>query len=190
MAQDTLGEAATAEWHDQTELTYTTLIDRTHRVSSLYNLVNVPSAIWVDERGRIRRINEGTYSQRIPIAGGQAFIGTDAYRPAVRDWVLNGDASPYVWTAEQVTAKIRRRSSDEALADPTFKLGVYFFQRGDEALGRSYWERAQALFPDSWNFHRQDWNLTEGLGGPKYRAKREALGDEPYYAPLDLPDEP
>ncbi len=37
-----LGEAATAEWHDRTRLTYTTLIDTTHRVTSLYNLTNVP----------------------------------------------------------------------------------------------------------------------------------------------------
>ncbi len=76
-------------------------------------------------------------------------------------------------------------TADEALAEPIFKLGVYFYER-DEALARTYWERAQALSPDSWNFHRQDWNLTEGLGGPRYRAKRGALGDKDYYAPLEL----
>ena len=37
----------------------------THRVSSLFNLVNVPSGIWVDEEGRILRINEGTYSEAL-----------------------------------------------------------------------------------------------------------------------------
>ena len=132
------------------------------------------------------RINEGTYSETIAL--GQASIGTDEYRPAVRDWVTNGADSSYVWSQEQVVAKIRRRTPDEALAEPTFKLGVYFYERDDEALARTYWERAQALFPDSWNFHRQDWNLTEGLAGPKYREKRGALGDEPYYAPLDLQD--
>ena len=149
-----MGEAATAEWHDQTELTYTTLIDANHRVSSLYNLVNVPSAIWVDEAGRVLRINEGTYSETIAL--GQTTIGTDEYRPAVRDWVMNGADSPYVWSQAEVPAKIRRRTSDEALAEPTLKLGVHFYGLGDEALARSYWERAQALFPGSWNFHRQD----------------------------------
>ena len=43
------------------------------------------------------------------------------------------------------------------------------------------------MAPDNWNYHRQDWNQTEGLAGPKYREKRGALGDKPYYAPLDLP---
>ena len=183
VAEDTLGEAAAGEWYDAANPTYTALIDTTHRVSSLYNFVNVPSAAWIDEEGRVVRLNEGTYSQVISL--GQASFGTDEYRPAVVDWVTNGADSPYVWSQEQVVGKIRRRTSDEALAEPNFKLGVYFYER-DEVLARTYWERAQALSPDSWNFHRQDWNLTEGLGGPQYRAKRGALGDKDYYAPLEL----
>lgn len=179
-----LGEEATAEWHDQVELTYTTLIDRTHRISSLYNLVNVPAGIWVDEEGRVRRINHGTYT---PSYRDDMYNGS-AYLAAIRDWVANGSDSPYAWSMEEVATNIRQATPDEALADPTFKLGVYFFDRGDEELARSYWERAQELFPDSWNYHRQDWNLTEGLAGPQFMEKREALGDEPYYAPLDLPE--
>ena len=138
-----------------------------------------------NEEGRVLRINEGTYSQTLTL--GQVSVGTDEYRPAVRDWVTNGADSPYVWSREQVVAKIRQRTPDETLAEPTFTLGVYFYQRDDEALARTYWERAQALYPDSWNFHRQDWNLTEGLAGPKFMEKRGALGGKPYYAPLDLP---
>jgi hypothetical protein len=41
------------------------------------------------------------------------------------------------------------------------------------------------LAPDNWNYHRQDWISTEGLAGPKFRAKRSALGDRPYYAPIE-----
>ena len=141
----------------------------THRVTSLYNLVNVPSGIWVDEEGRVRRIDEGTYSAVLPIGGGS--VGTDEYTPAVRDWVANGEESSYVWSRAEMVERIRHRTPDEALADPTFKLGVHFFRQGDEALARSYWEQAQALSPDSWNFHRQDWNLTEGLAGPKLAGK-------------------
>ena len=171
-------------------MSYTTLIDVTHRVSSLYNLVNVPSGIWVDEEGRIRRINENTYSQTISLRPGSLGFGTDDYRPAVFDWVRNGDDSDYVWSRDRVVSKIRQRTSDETLGDPTFKLGVYFYNRGDESLGRNYWEEAQRLSPDSWNFHRQDWNLTEGLAGPKYREKRAGLGDKPYHPSLDLPERP
>lgn len=177
------GEAATAEWHDQTELTYTTLIDTTHRVTSLYNLVNVPSGILVDEEGRVRRIDDGAYSESNQITSD--VIGANDYTPIVRDWVANGEASQYLWSREEMVGRIRRRTPDEALAEPTFKLGLYFQRQGDPTLARTYWERAQALSPDSWNFHRQDWNLTEGLAGPKFQEKLDALG-QPFYEPLDL----
>lgn len=158
-------------------------------MSSLYNLVNVPSGVWIDEEGRVVRINEGTYSMTIKL-GANFAIGTDEYRPAVRDWVLKGAASEYVWGADKVASKIRRRSADEALAEPTFKLGVYFFQLKNELLARSYWKRAQELFPESWNFARQELSFTaEGSSGKTYQQKRGALGDKPYYAPLELEQE-
>jgi hypothetical protein len=110
------------------------------------------------------------------------------HTPAVRDWVLKGAASEYVWTPEKVASKIRRRTADEALAEPTFKLGVYFFQRQDEARARTNWKRAEELHPDSWNYHRQDWTFTaETSFGRSFQQKRSALGDTPYYEPLDLP---
>lgn len=187
VAQDTGGEAAAGPWFDRAKATYTTLIDPTHKVSSLFNLVNVPSGVWIDEQGRIVRINEGTYSAVIPL-GNNFEIGTADYTPAVRDWVLKGAASEYVWTPEKVASKIRRRTADEALAEPTFKLGVYFFQRQDEARARTYWKRAEELHPDSWNYHRQDWTFTaETSFGRSFQQKRSALGDRPYYEPLDLP---
>lgn len=140
----------------------------------------------MDETGRVVRIDDGAYSQIIDFGGG-ATIGTAEYRPIVLDWVANGEDSPYIWSAEEMAERIRRPTSDEALADPTFKLGVYFHGQ-DEALARSYWERAQALAPDNWNYHRQDWNMTEGLAGPKYRQKRSGLGDRPYYEPFEIPE--
>jgi hypothetical protein len=179
-----LGEAVTAEWHDQATLTYTTLIDTTHRVTSLFNLFNVPTGILVDEEGRVRRIDDGAYSGMNPT--GSATIGSHDYSPIVREWVARGDGSANLWSRDEMVERIRRRTPDQALAEPTFKLGVYFYQQGDETLARTYWERAQALSPESWNFHRQDWNLTEGLAGPRLREKMGALG-RPFYEPLDLP---
>ncbi len=182
-----LGATATAEWHDQTELTYTTLIDTTHRVTSLYNLFNVPTGILVDEEGRVRRIDDGAYSGGRPTSGGT--IGAHDYSPVVRDWVARGEDSPMLWSRDEMLDRIRRRTPNEARAEPTFKLGVHFFGQGNEALARRYWEQAQVLSPGAWNFHRQDWNLTEGLAGPKLREKMGALG-RAFYDPLELPETP
>ena len=56
-AQDSGGEAAAGGIFDAGNVTYTALIDVNHTISSLFNLVNVPSAVWIDEEGRIVRIN-------------------------------------------------------------------------------------------------------------------------------------
>src|SRR5512134_3138694 len=42
-------------WIEAARPTYVTAIDREHRVAELYHMVNVPQAVWIDERGRIVR---------------------------------------------------------------------------------------------------------------------------------------
>ena len=79
-AQDSGGESDAGPILDAANVTYTSVIDTNHHISALYNLVNVPSAVWVDEEGKIVRINEGTYAQS------HGAFGTDEYLPIVRDW--------------------------------------------------------------------------------------------------------
>ena len=166
-------------------MSYTALIDQTHLITTLFSLVNVPSAVWIDEQGRIVRINEGTYATIHKI--GTTTIGTDDYMPAVKDWAENGAKSKYVWSPQEVARHIRVMTPETALADPMFKLGVYFFEQGDEVRANRYWEEAQALDPDNWNFHRQDWSFTVSERTKKYQDKRSKLGEKPYYSPLELP---
>ncbi len=149
--------------------------------------MNVPSGVWIDEQGRIVRINEGTYAKRHTM--GTLEFGTDAYVPAVRDWVAKGADSEYVWTPEEVAEHIIPRTEDHEKAEPTFKLGVYFHQQGDAERADKYWEEAQRLNPDDWNYHRQDWSFTPSEANQKWFRKFQALGDKPYYRPLDLPGE-
>lgn len=184
VAQDTAGEAAAGPILDAAKVSYTALIDTQHRISSLYNFVNVPSAAWIDEEGRIVRINEGTYAKMHKL--GAMTIGTDDFTPALRDWVAKGDASKYVWTTEQVAANIRAKSSDEAKAEALFELGAYFYGRKDQAKADLYWTQATALFPDSWNMHRQDWAVTDPANaGRNWQQKRSRL-TKPYYRDLEL----
>jgi peroxiredoxin len=184
VAEDTAGEAAAGPIIDAAKPTYTTLIDTKHRISALYDFVNVPSAAWIDETGRIVRINEGTYARTHKL--GNMTIGTDEYTPALRDWVAKGSKSAYVWTPKQVTEKIRGRSTDEAKADALFALGTYFYDQHNEQKAGEYWSQARALFPDSWNIHRQDWSITDrDNAGRNFMQKREAL-EKPYYRDLEL----
>ena len=46
---------AARPWIEAAKPSYPCLIDRDHHVADLFNLVNVPQAIWIDEHGRIVR---------------------------------------------------------------------------------------------------------------------------------------
>ena len=186
-AEDTGGEEAAGGVFDAAKVTYTAIIDVDHTISSLYNFVNVPSGVWIDEEGRIVRWNEGTYAAQHKL--GTIEFGSDLYVPALKDWLVKGAESEYVWTPEEVAAHIIPRTGDAEKAEPTFKLGVYFQQQGDEERANKYWEESQRLNPDSWNFHRQDWSFTPKQATGNWLKKVQTLGDKPYYQPMDLPGE-
>ena len=186
-AQDTGGEAAAGPIFEKANVTYTAIVDVNHTISSLYNFVNVPSAAWIDEDGRVVRIDEGTYTKAANVLG--QTIGNDDYLPALKDWLKNGSDSPHIYSADQVASQIRVRNDDETLAEPTFKMAAYFYQNEDMERANTYWDKAEALSPDSWNFHRQDWSFLEGKDTMKnFMDKVNALRDEgrDYYAPMEI----
>ena len=54
VAMDSRADAA-RPWIEAVGPSYPALIDQDHRVAELYNMVNVPQAVWIDETGRIVR---------------------------------------------------------------------------------------------------------------------------------------
>ena len=89
---------------------------------------------------------------------------------ALRDWVANGDESEYVLSDEEFARRVKPRSPAEMEAEASFKLAVWFQQAGDTELATKYFERAQALNPDDWNYHRQEWSFTR-------RSRQEVAGE-------------
>ena len=55
VAEESRGADHARPWIEQAKSSYWQLIDTDHRLSDLYNLVNVPQAVWIDEEGRIVR---------------------------------------------------------------------------------------------------------------------------------------
>src|SRR4249920_1136076 len=55
VAEESRGAEHARPWIEQAKSSYWQLIDTNHRLSDLYNLVNVPQAVWIDEQGRIVR---------------------------------------------------------------------------------------------------------------------------------------
>jgi hypothetical protein len=182
-AQDTGGEAAAGWIFDEAGAKYVQILDVDHRISALFHFVNVPSAAWIDEQGRVVRLDEGAYAKK------HFFGGTDAYTPAVVDWVRRGAQSRYVRSARPVSETLRVLSADELRAAPAFRLGNHFREIGRPDKADAYWKLAQQLQPDSINFFRQDLSFTEeGSAGETFRARAAEMAKrgEPYYRPLDL----
>lgn len=148
--------------------------------------MNVPSAVWIDEEGFVRRIDEGTYAQTHKM--GEMEFGRDDYAPMVADWVRKGDKSLYV--PKRGTMSIAAVTPDAAKAEPAFALGVYFHQSGNRAKAEQYWQQAQILNPASWNYHRQDWSFTPEEASQNWLKKYEALDGRHYYRPIEGLDNP
>ena len=53
----------------------------------------------------------------------------------VVDWVKRGEQSAHLEDVRDVAKRIAEPGADAALAEPTFRLGVYFHTQGDDTRG-------------------------------------------------------
>ena len=143
--------------------------------------------VWIDEQGRVVRPAEPAWtSTRTAVYGGKALdTEGEQYVAALRDWVTNGENSRYVLSDEEFAQRVKPRSPVEMEAEATFKLAVWFQQAGHAELAAKYFERAQALNPDDWNYHRQEWSFTPAEADKKWLEKFKKTEDR-YYPKLQL----
>ena len=192
-AEDVGGEAVAGPIFDAARPTYIQVVDDNHLISAAFNFVNVPSAAWIDEAGRIVRIDEGTYAKVHEIKKGEHSItfGTNEYVPALKDWVAKGPDSSYAQPAPTVTGNIRQPTPAQTKAEAAFRLGNLFRAHGKSEKAEHFWALARDLNPDSINFLRQHLTLTdEGSAGKAFMKLRQqyAADGKDYYRPLNLND--
>jgi len=187
-------------WIDAASPSYPCLIDRDHRLADLYQMVNVPQAVWIDERGTIVRPTEaaGAYegfrlmdrvTRQMP--ADVALLTAEAkatYLDAIRDWVRQGEVSPHAFDAERARAHVPQPTDDQARAHVLFRLGQHLIRHGQPAEGDRWLAEASRLHPESWAIWRQRAGVTElGLAAlPDFWARVDALGARRYYAPVDM----
>ncbi len=165
------------------------LIDTEHVVAELYSMVNIPTAVWIDEQGRIVRPNE-------PVFASDMFkdfhgMDTDIHKNELRAWVREGTL-PY--SGDEVRARLMLPTHDEQLARTEFTLAWHLHQAGHEDAAERHFVRAGELSPDDFTVRRgsmpirgidpmgekffelyEDW---QARGRPYYRgrSRKEALG--------------
>jgi tetratricopeptide (TPR) repeat protein len=191
---------AAKPWIDAAKPTYPCLIDRDHHLADLYNLVNVPQAIWIDEAGRIVRPPETAGSNDgFRQMDRSKFTMPDAalaernrvkalYLDAVRDWAAKGANSEHALSAQQIAARLAKPDPAIAEAHAWFRLGQHLLRQGQQDEAASQFAKAIKLHPESWNMFRQTAAKDpRGLAsGPEFWARVDALGARPYYAPVQI----
>ena len=187
-------------WVEQAAPTYPVLVDRDHRLADLYNMTNVPQAVWIDERGAIVRPaeNAGAYEAfraRDPKTGApsESAMATlkdakQTYVEAIADWVAKGPASEHVFDRDQALAHLGRPNGDTALAHAHFRLAQHLIRLGRTEEADAHLAEAKRLHPESWNILRQAIPPNDmGLAvDPDFIARVQALGRKHYYPPVDM----
>ena len=191
-------------WIEAAKPTYPTLIDREHRLADLFGIVNVPQAVWIDETGRIvrpaeaagayegfRRMNRTTREMPEDVARLTNHAKT-TYLDAIRDWARRGAASPYAFSADAARAHLPALTEDTATAQAMFRLGQVLLQQGEREEGQRWLREASQRHPESWCIWRQSAGVNDlGFAAlPDFWERVDALGENRYYKPVDMPGMP
>ena len=188
MAQDTGGAKDAGPWITAAKPEFTVLVDDHQIVTQKYHMVNVPTGVWIDERGRIVRSNEVAFiDDRF-----KSFTNMDSapYIDAIRDWAAHGAKSIYALSEEALKARIKPVNDDRRKADAEFGLGTYLYKQGKGPDAIPHFKEAQRLDPDNWNYKRQAWALSDADRdyGTNFRKEVQKLNGKPYYEPHKLPE--
>ena len=190
MAEDTGGLKDAGQWITAAHPTYTALIDDKQIVSKLYNMVNVPTGVWIDEQGRIVRPNEVAFvDDRF-----KNFTGLDSapYLTALKDWAEKGDKSVYVMPEEQLRQHLMVTDPNVEMASAEFGLGEYLYKEGHLEQAIPHFKEAQRLNPKDWNYKRQAYALSDAqrdYGTTFSQEVQKSGGSKAFYAAPDLPGE-
>src|SRR5262245_14228681 len=175
-------------WIEAARPTHPALIDARHVVADLYNMVNVPTTVWIDEADRIVRPNDvafGTDTFR-HITGIDSAKGLDA----LRGWV-RGERP--VMSAERVQSLQSLPTPEHQQARAEFALAKWLAGRGREESAARHFERAGELAPHDFTIRRGSMPL-RGIDpmGPEFRAMLQGWvsAGNAYYRPLRETDGP
>src|SRR5205814_6962354 len=101
------------------------LVDSEHVTADLFNIINVPTMIWIDERGRIVRPNDVQFGTDLFVALTGRPSGP--FLAAVRAWVLQDRG---VLPAEQIRAHQLLPTTEQQQARAEFTLAWHLHRAG------------------------------------------------------------
>lgn len=187
-------------WIEAAKATYPCLIDVDHRLAELYNMLNVPEAVWIDEQGVIvrppepagafegfRQMDRGSFKVPDEVVAKTA-AARQTYYAAVADWAEKGASSEHVLAPDVAKAKLGTPGPKVGQAHALFRLGQLLLRQGNAIEAADVFAEAAWLHPDSWAIWRQTAPLDHrGFAtGPEFWARVDALGGKRYYPKIDI----
>ncbi|BDD05612.1 redoxin domain-containing protein [Aureibacter tunicatorum] len=193
VAQDSQGEEVARKWFVDAKATFKCIVDPSHKISSLFGWVNVPTGAWIDENGKIVRVNEAAYAQEHEIKNlvSTTKFGSNAFGDATKKWVKFGLTDDIKQSQEKLSLNTRMQNAEDFKALAHFKLGLHLLQIGHKQEAEQHFDAARKLAPDNWNIQRQSWTFKGTLHAIKSwnritRANAESDQKWTYYQPMDL----
>lgn len=161
--------------------THPSLIDTDYVLADLYNMINVPEVLWIDEQGAIVRPNDAFFVDDTY----QAYHGFSPDKPiaALRAWA-RGEAAPL---ADGIDRTPRLPDDQVQLARTEFALGWYLAQNGRATEAEPHLLRAGELAPHDFTIRRGSMrNLGKDPAGPEFfeMVQDWAAKGNSYYVPL------
>jgi hypothetical protein len=169
-------------WIEAAKPTHPSLIDTGYVVADLYNMVNVPTVLWIDEEGRVVRPNDVVYATDtfVGLTGIESGPRLDALRAWVRDGVNAIGADE---TAEFLS--LPSQTDQQARAE--FGLARWLLEQGRTDTAERHFVIAGELAPHDFTIRRGSMPM-RGIDpmGPAFGEMAMAwrAAGQPYYRPL------
>ena len=169
-------------WIEGARPAHPSLIDTHHALAELYNIVNVPTVLWIDEKGRIVRPHDvafgtDTFKQ---ITG----LTAEIHLTALRKWV-RGEGGGFAPKEARALLPVPTAADQQARAE--FGLAEWLFQRSRKDAAERHFVKAGELAPHDFTIRRGSMPM-RGIDpmGPQFREMIAAWvgGGHPYYKPL------
>jgi peroxiredoxin len=166
------------------------LLDPDHIVSHRYGLINVPTAVWIDENGHIARPPRVEHATNtFAFAHG---LDCEPHLTALKRWVETGATD---FTPDETRRTTLAPTADEQQARAHHALAWHLHQMGAQPEAETHWAAAIKLAPHDWTIRRgsmwlrganpfgaefaEAWMEWENAGRPDYISLAAARNESP-----------
>jgi peroxiredoxin len=132
---------------DAAEPTFRSAVDPDHQLVTAYGILNVPSAVWIDEDDRVVRTPDLAYGDRtwVDFHG----VEPEPHLDALRAWVTEGTIPE---GDDHVEGKAL--TDDEIRAHLHYRIAAHLHRDGRDAAAEAHFATACELAPFDWTIRR------------------------------------